>query len=158
SARSQALSKTARPAFMVFEWMPLTLLPMVLAQLFGERPRLDVSTFRWRLRRLRAARVPALPHAGVNVIWPYFAVCLIAASAVNERSAYFPFGLSILVAWALWTQRQRQGSAAAFAISLVVGFLLGFATQTGLRQTQRMMQRLDAALVSRFGGSGSTDE
>ncbi|HXJ74751.1 MAG TPA: transglutaminase domain-containing protein [Candidatus Dormibacteraeota bacterium] len=158
SARSQALSKTARPAFMVFEWMPLTLLPMVLAQLFGERPLLDVSTFRWRLRRLRAARVPALPHPGVNVIWPYFAVCLIAASAVNERSIYFPFGLSILVAWALWTQRKRQGSAAAFAISLVVAFLLGFATQTGLRQMQRMMQRLDAALVSRFGGSGSTDE
>jgi hypothetical protein len=159
AARSETLAKSARSVIVFFQWMPLTLLPIVLAQAYSAEPRMAWSTFSWWLRRQRK-KPGALPRpsGGVNVLWPYFAACLLAASAANERSYRFTVGLAALLVWALWSSRPRRLRAPAWCACVALALGLGYVTQSGLRQLQRMIARLDAVLIARLGGSGATSD
>ncbi|HYV32693.1 MAG TPA: hypothetical protein VEO53_16510, partial [Candidatus Binatia bacterium] len=157
AARSEALNRSARWVIPVFLWLPLPLLPMALAQAFSQRERIDWCTFSWWLRRQRARGHTAPGAAGLNVAWPYFAICLLAASAANERALGFPIGLLVLVGWALWARRPRSVATLAWAGCWLLAVGLGFVAQTGLRELQRLAQDLDSALVSRFARSKSLD-
>jgi len=150
AARSESLVKSARSVVLIFEWMPLSLLPIALAQAYGERATMDWSTFSWWLRRQRGQPGTAPPPHGVNVLWPYFVLCLLATSAANERSYRFTVGLGLLVAWAAWSVRPRRRSVALWGACFLAALGIGLAAQLGLRQMQRMLQRFDAALLARL--------
>ncbi|HXJ62081.1 MAG TPA: transglutaminase domain-containing protein [Verrucomicrobiae bacterium] len=168
AARSETLAKSARSVIVFFQWIPLTLLPIVLAQAYSAEPRMDWSTFSWWLRRQRLQQSvgsssastgsSASTASGLNVLWPYFAACLLAASAANERSYKFTVGLACLVVWALWGCRPKRRRAAVWCVCVALALALGFVAQTGLRQFQRVVQRLDAALIARLGGGGNFDD
>ena len=174
--RLSAVNKGARSFLVVLQWLPLTFLPIALAQAFSEKTRMDWSTFSVWLRRRRISnpsrssrREEALfnaesqsepPHvgcyedekSGLNVGWPYFAVCLLAASAANERTIWFSAGLAVLVGWALWTRRPTGFPAPVWIACLLTAIGLGFAAQLGLRETQGLLRKLDGALIARFAG------
>jgi transglutaminase-like putative cysteine protease len=90
----------------------------------------------------------------LNVAWPYFAACLLAASAANEKTIGFSIGLVALAGWALWARRPRGFSLAVWTACLLIVVGLGFAAQNGLREFQQLMRQLDTALVARFARSG----
>jgi hypothetical protein len=185
--RLAAVNKSARSVIVMLLWLPATLLPIVIAQVFSQRERMPWSTFSPWLRRQRSgsgrrrkgekekgsgtpvsrsssSSAPSLPfsraHAeqenGLNVTWPYFAACLLAASAANEKTLWFSIGLVTLAGWALWTRRPRSFSVAAWTACLLAVIGLGFAAQHGLREFQQLMRQLDGAIVARFarGGQG----
>jgi transglutaminase-like putative cysteine protease len=160
--RMAAVNQSARSVILMLLWLPLTLLPIVAAQAFSQRERMEWSTFSPWLRRQRkmpgksAGSETSTPAAGLNVAWPYFAVCLLAASAANEKTLWFSVGLVTLAGWALWTRRPRSFPAAVWATGLLAVVGLGFAAQTGMRELQQLMRQLDSALVARFarGGGG----
>ncbi len=91
------------------------------------------------------------PEGGVNISYPYFAICLLAASAARARSPWFLGGLFSLLGWAFWARRPRGFSPLAFALSLLAAASLGSVTQHGLAYLQGALQRLDTALMMRFG-------
>lgn len=165
--RTETLNKGARSVIQIFLWMPLAFLPIAVAQAFSERERMPWSTFSWWLRRQRivAQKVghgktmlpPSDKEAGFNVTWPYFAICLIAASAANERTLQFSIGLALLTGWALWTRRRRSFPMATWLACWVAAIALGFGAQFGMRELQRLAQRLDSALVARFAGGRGFD-
>ena len=95
--------------------------------------------------------------AGLNVAWPYFVVCVLAASAPNERSLRFPIGLALLASWALWSRRSRGYSAWKWSLCLLLAVALGFAGQAGLIVLRGVMQQLESALVSRYAGGRNFD-
>jgi protein-glutamine gamma-glutamyltransferase len=148
-ARADALNKSARSVLLFFQWMPFTFFPIAAAQAFSQREKLDLSTFSWWLRRRRKER-SARATDGLNVGFPYFAVCVLAASAAKARSPWFFAGLCLLVGWALWRGRPRSSSPAAWAGSLMAALVLGFFLQVGLVYVQAGLQRLENALVNRF--------
>ena len=158
--RMAAVNQSARSVILMLLWMPLTLLPIVAAQAFSQRERMEWSTFSPWLRRQRKApgtnagvetRAPA---TGLNVAWPYFAVCLLAASAANEKTFWFSIGLVALAGWALWTRRPRSFPVAAWAACLLAAVGLGFAAQNGLRGLQQVVRQLDGMLIARLAGGG----
>ncbi|MBM3841293.1 MAG: hypothetical protein FJ398_25740 [Verrucomicrobia bacterium] len=205
--RSEALNKGARSVLLFFQWLPLTFLPIALAQAFGERDRMDWSTFSWWLRRQRriaaqrdgaatqafglrrqAKRHAALTpdpkavsplrsatavqnsrstrldgesarHAGsgLNVLWPFFAVCLLAASAANDRTFRFPAGLMLLMGWALWAARPRRVSALNWSACSLLTILLGLAGLQGLLWVRSAVQRFESTLVARFASGRNFD-
>jgi hypothetical protein len=207
--RGAALNKGARSAILMLLWLPLTFLPIVVAQAFSQRERMDWSTFSWWLRRQRtlpsshrsrgqealpgrkgergkgserqAGRrqrlafsfspfppfSPATPpsrqdagaeqRGGLNVAWPYFTVCLLAASAANERTWRFAVGLVLLAGWGLWTRRPRGFPALGWVVCLAAAIVLGIAAQSGLRGLQELARRLDGALVARFASGRDFD-
>lgn len=159
--RLSAINKGARSFVVVLQWLPLTFLPIALAQAFSEKQSMHWSTFSVWLRRKRKVgndwpsgngllRIDSESADGLNVGWPYYVVCLLAASAANERTLWFSAGLAVLVGWASWTRRSRSFPPVAWAASLVLAVGLGFAAQLGLRELQGLMRKFDAALIARF--------
>jgi hypothetical protein len=185
ASRLEAANKGARSVVLVLQWLPLTFLPIALAQAFSQRERMAWSTFSVWLRRQRKAgpardrrreearihpasgrsRIFEPPHvgfderenSGLNVGWPYFVVCLLAASAANERTIWFSVGVAGLTGWALWRGRSRSFPAVAWSICLLAAIGLGLAAQIGLRELQGLLRQLDGALVARFAGGRGFD-
>jgi hypothetical protein len=155
--RLATLTQGKRSLFQILQWLPLMFLPMALAEAYQARPGIDLSTFSWWLRRRRklpAIRVRYLA-APVTVGYPFFAACLFGASAGNQRSWGFTVGLVFLVAWALWVQRDRGFSAAGWALTLIVTVALGLGLQLSMVEFQKLLQRLDEALLAQWSnGSG----
>jgi protein-glutamine gamma-glutamyltransferase len=158
SSRLATLNQSKRSLFQLLQWLPLMFLPMLLAQAFGEQAQFDLSTFSWWLRRQRAAPDYAARYAqGLNLCYPYFACCVFSASAANQRSAWFSAGLLGLVIWPLWLNRSRSFRPAAWIGCLLLALILGVATQLGMLEVQKLLQRLDEALLARWSSGRMVD-
>jgi protein-glutamine gamma-glutamyltransferase len=95
------------------QWLPILLFPFTAAVLFSHSDRVPHSTFLfwWRTKTARTERA-------MNPVYPYFAVCLLAASAGSARDFWFyPMGV-VLIAGALAIDRPSQPSRPVLAVIL----------------------------------------
>jgi protein-glutamine gamma-glutamyltransferase len=105
------------------QWLPILLFPFVAAFLFSNSARVPHSTFVfwWRSKTIKADR-------SLNPAYPYFAACLLAASASSARDAWFYPVALVLIAVALGISRwRRTRTAPALVLFLLVagaGYLL----------------------------------
>jgi len=154
--RTAAMLKTTRSVLLLFQWLPVIFFPVMAAQGYGAKEKIDFSTFSWLLRRKLAGRAAASKSAGpggVNISFIYFGVCLFAASAEKSDSAWFYPGLGLLIGSALFTQRPKHYPVAVWATVMVLVAALGFGAQFGLRQLHRAIEQLDSMIFSRLAGS-----
>ncbi|MCP4041901.1 MAG: hypothetical protein GY731_08070, partial [Gammaproteobacteria bacterium] len=87
----------------VLQWLPLILLPLIVAQRYAVADRLDPSALFLLLRQREGQRSGR--GSGIIVGYPYFALCLLAGSAAEIRTPWFYAGSCILAIWALWPLR-----------------------------------------------------
>jgi transglutaminase-like putative cysteine protease len=130
-----------RSGFVLFQWMPVILGLIVLAQAYGTREQIPYRLFSWFLRMRREK---AVDHRGLNVSWIYFAICLMAAAATNERDGYFFIVGAGLCAWAVFATRVERYGKAVWAACLIAAAAGGWAGQFG-------WSGLQAALLPMFG-------
>ncbi|MHC1767813.1 MAG: transglutaminase domain-containing protein [Verrucomicrobiia bacterium] len=156
SSRLATINQSKRSLFQLLQWLPIMFLPMVLAQVYGTHDRLDLSTFSWWLRRKRGEPGFAQRFSGgLNVTYPFFVCCIFAASAGNERTLWFPAGLIVLAAAALWLHRSRSFRPTSWAVSFALAIGLGFGVHFGMMEVQKLLQRIDELLLVRWGGSAT---
>ena len=136
-----------RAIIQLFQWSPLALLPLVLAQTYGATPDFDLSVLFWSLRKQ-----PSRRPLRVNLGYPYFMLWIIAASAANNRGAAFYASLVALAAWALWRARPRGFRLINWAALLALAAALGFGAHVGLSQLQAW---LEGAAPDWLSGSGA---
>jgi len=136
--------------FLLFEWMPVLLLPLALAQAWGNLPRIDVSAVVWTMRK-----DPQRLRHTFNLGYPYLAVWVLAASAADAGSHWFYKGLALLAAWALWAARPRRLPLAVWLAPLGVAVVAGYGLQWSLPRAQTWLQ--DAALEWINPGGSRTD-
>jgi hypothetical protein len=101
---------------------------------------MEVSALFLTLRR-RATGEAVTAGARVNLSYPYFALCLLSAAAVNDRSGWFYPGLCVLLAWPLWVARPRRFSPLLWVSLLAGGCFLGHAGHLGLHRLQAVVER-----------------
>jgi len=130
----------ARAVLAILEWLPLTLFPLVICQLYSTAGAVDLSIFFWSLRR-RANERPDEPGWPIDLTYPYVALALLSASAANVRTGAFFAGAVVLAGWALWSARPRRYPAAVWAATLAVAIGLGWAGHVGLAEAQRALER-----------------
>lgn len=136
-----------RAITLLFQWMPVIVLPLALAQAWSTARALDLSVLFWSLRRNPMRRAVRL-----NLGYPMYVLWLLAASAANRQGAAFYAGLVLLCAWPLLLARPRS-----YALPLTAGMLLaaaaaGYGGQLGLHQLQ---QWLEAAAPEWLAGGGA---
>ena len=136
-----------RAITLLFQWLPIILLPLALAQAWSTARTLDLSVLFWSLRRNPMRRAVRL-----NFAYPAFALWLLAASAANRQGAAFYLGLTLLTAWPLLLARPRSYSAPLAAGMLLGAALAGFGGQLGLH---RLQQWLEAAAPEWLAGRGA---
>lgn len=138
------------------QWLPLTVLPLVGAQLYSTSDKMDVSALMLFFRRTAAER-GGKPRKAVNLTYPYVVVLLLSASAANVRTPWFYAGLCLLAAWALWVARPRIYPIGLWAGLLVFAGALGYAGHVGLHNLQAILEDKVTQLYVDFISGGETD-
>ena len=155
SNTSGASNASALAAAAFFRWLPMTFFLFVAAQTFSTRETIPLNTIDliMRLRWKRDARLgrPLPPPRGVNVAYPYFAICLFSASIHEPGGApYYFWGVCALLVWALWTQRSPRFGLAVWAGALLLALALGFGGQYGIIQLTGYFGRMNPQWLSQF--------
>ena len=138
-----------------FRWLPMTFFLFVAAQTFSTREVIPLNTIDliMRLRWKRDARLgrPLPPPRGVNVAYPYFAICLFSAS-IHEPAPdnHYFWGLCALLMWALWLQRSPRFDFFIWAGALLLALLLGFGGQYGIIQLTGYFGRMNPQWLTQF--------
>jgi transglutaminase-like putative cysteine protease len=125
----------------LFQWLPLLLAPLMLAQAYGNAERVDVTGLFWTFRRRRREASTGRRRT-VNLSYLYVVVCLLSAAAANVRTHAFYVGLVVLGAWTLWRIRSERWKPAVWMSLLVVVGTVGFVGHLGLHATQRFIEAM----------------
>ncbi len=136
-----------RAVTLLFQWMPIIVAPLVLAQAWSTTRAIDLSVLFWSVRRNPMRRAVKL-----NLGYPAFVLWLLAASAANRQGAAFYLGLTVLAAWPLLLARPRSYAAPVAAGMLVAAALAGFGGQLGLHRLQLW---LEGAVPEWMSGGGA---
>ena len=137
---------SARTAAAMFRWLPMIFFLFVGAQVYSGREGIPLEAIslilRRRMKKARQLGWPLPPSRSVNVGYPYFALCLLAASVHAAEDSSFFWGLFALLAWALWTQRSRRFGLLAWTAALAIAVAGGYFGQRGISQLQRYLDNL----------------
>jgi hypothetical protein len=132
---------TARTIALTMCWLPMIFFAFIGAQLFSVREKVPlhaISTLvRRRWKKARRLGQPWPPDRSVNISYPYFALCVLAAAAHASEDTKFFWGLCVLIGWTLWASRSWRYGLAIWACALGAAVLLGYFGQGSLGRVQR---------------------
>ncbi|MEK7858762.1 MAG: DUF4129 domain-containing transglutaminase family protein [Elusimicrobiota bacterium] len=129
----------------VISWLPVSYLPLLAAQFYSVQGKVDIGALFMSRRKITEG-----PRPSFDLSYPYFLLCLLAASAGVSRTPVFYGGLVLLSAWALWRAKPQRTPAWAWAALLVLAGGLGHAGHHGLHGLQTLLENKAAWLI--FGG------
>lgn len=145
---------SARTAASILRWVPMIFFLFVAAQVYSSREGIPLRTLslilsaRWKKARKLGQFIPA--DRSVNVSYPYFTLCLLAASFHSNENSGFFWGLCALLGWALWPHRARRFSVAVWSVSLAAAMGLGYFGQRGLGNLQNYLAGLNPQWLAGF--------
>ncbi|MGA2179897.1 MAG: transglutaminase domain-containing protein [Verrucomicrobiota bacterium] len=139
----------------LLRWLPMLLFPFVAAQAFStieSSPLTAVSIILRRRRRKELKTGHAVPPGPrMDVFYPYFIVCLFAASIrANRGDESFFWGQCVLLAWALWPLRSRRFGGVIWVATLALAIVIGYLSQGGLGRLEQRMIGYNAQLLARL--------
>ncbi len=139
------------PAWMVFQWLPAVLLPLLLAQVYSTAGRIDPRVlFLLRKKQILSAHSKNKP---IDFSFIYLAACVFSTGFVNQRSGLFYIGLLGLSVWALWSYRPRHSPWAFWMILLLIAGGAGYLGQIGLAKLQTVVEQKTTHFFSPSGDS-----
>ncbi len=139
-----------RPAFLaLLSWLPAILLPLAMAQRYALAGQVDLGAL-FLILKPRSDGA----GSGVDLTYPYLALCLLSASVAQTHNPWFYAGLVLIAGWALWTVRPRTSSRPVWVASMVLVAALGYGAHLALNGLQHFL--MDAALEFLSAG-GQTD-
>jgi protein-glutamine gamma-glutamyltransferase len=143
--KNAAVQELSGVAMIFFQWWPMLLFLMVLAQAFGSREVVPYTTYSILARRsLRRQGKPQADNPGVNFSFPYFAVCLYSASLTARSPDLFFWCFTGLCLWGFWIVRPRRFSPVFWIVIMAVFVGTGFVAQ---RQLPQMAADLEGRLA-----------
>ena len=120
-----------RAVTLLFQWLPIAVLPLAAAQAWSTSREIDLSVLFRSLRRMKLRRPTRL-----NLGYPYFMLWLLAASAANARTNWFYVGLAAMIAWPLALARPRSFHFLTWVGMVVCVAWLGYGAHVGLHAAQ----------------------
>jgi hypothetical protein len=132
----------------LIQYLPVVFFPLLAAQAYSTSDRLDIRTLFLLLRRKQKNENPR--RTLLNLSFPYFAVCIVSASAANIRDSSFYVGLLVLVALVLWRVRSKRFSPVLWIGLLVVAGGGGVVGHIGLHHLQLILEAKGLEWTSDF--------
>ncbi|HWY78170.1 MAG TPA: transglutaminase domain-containing protein [Verrucomicrobiae bacterium] len=159
SAQNAVGNVTARTAVLLTRWLPLSFFLFVAAQAFSDREGVPLETIslilqrRWK--KAQSAGLPLPKSRAVNVTYPYFMICLLAATGHPATpNDGFLWGACILLGWALWAFRSRRFGVVVWAGTLCLAVVMGYAGQRGLLRLKQIVEQYNPSWLSGSSNSG----
>ncbi len=129
--------------FTYFKWLPLIFLPILLTLTYSTSDRLNIRTLFFFLPNQKDQRAIALPY-------PYFAICLLSASAGNVRDFSFYIGMFVLSSIALWCVRSPRFSPIIWICLLLIAGCMGIGGHMALHRLQVTLEKNTIEWFSNF--------
>ena len=126
--------------FEFFEWFPVIFFPFLAAQAYATSDRLDIRMFFLFLRKRK-------PIA-LNLTYPFFALCIIAASAGNLRGITFYLGMFLLCTTALWFLRSSRFSPVVWISLILLAGSMGVIGHLALHRLHKIVEYKTAQFLS----------
>lgn len=140
-----------RAVMTMFQWYPLTVLPMIAAQVYSTEGKVHVGILSAMFRRKERTAVRQADSA-IDLSYPFFAVCLLSASAAHQRTPWFYVGLCLLAGWALWSMRSRTFSPFLWVGLLSGVMILGYGSHVGLHALHVKLESHVTQWIAGFTG------
>ncbi|MEM8831844.1 MAG: transglutaminase-like domain-containing protein [Cyanobacteria bacterium P01_G01_bin.19] len=131
--------------FSFFQWLPIICAPLVVAQTYSTSDRVDLNALLFFKDKIHQKQLLFL-----NLTYPYFAVCILAASAANTRNSLFYAGVVILVSTALIPVKSKRFSSFVFFTLLLLAATLGTVGHIGLHQLHLSLEKSTARFFYGF--------
>jgi len=153
---------SARTAAELIRWVPMIFFLFIAAQAFSTTREIPLHTIslilqrRWKQAKKLGRPLPAT--RGVDVSYPYFAICLFAASVhKNENNRHFFWGLCVLLGWVLWVRRPRRFGVVMWACALALAVAFGYTGARTIGFVQRYVDTFNVQLLAELFGRNRTD-
>ena len=130
--------------FSFFQWLPIICAPLLIAQAYSTSDRVDLHALLFFQEGDRQQLFP------LDLTYPYFAICILAASAANVRDFWFYVGSTILISIVLLSIRSKRFSAWVFLCLLLLATALGTAGHIGMNRLQLALQHKTSRFFYRF--------
>ena len=119
--------------------LPFVFFLIVMTQLYSEQGSLKLSVLLVSLRRLEPDRDREI-NKNIDITLPYFMLCLISASAGNQRTLWFYVLVCLLLGYVLWYMRPGRYHMVTWLTVLTLAVGAGFGGQIGLQHLQRSIE------------------
>ena len=137
----------ARAILSVFVWLPAVLYLPMAAQAYSAQGGMRLSALFLSLRRAEA-RGLSESSGRIDLSYPYFAACLIAAGAAQAEHPWFYPGLLLLAAWALWPVRPRRYPTGTWIALIALAAVLGYEGQAELHRLQLALEEIALSWIT----------
>lgn len=141
-------SRPADALLLLFQWMPLALYPLILLQAYCATDTVDLRTL-FAFSNKHYAFVARRPLM-ISLFYPYFVLCIFAASAANSRGLLFYPAVAALGAWTLWPVRASRFPAAVWIGMLALAAVAGAIEHVALNNLQSYFEGQTTEWFSRW--------
>ncbi len=126
----------------LLNWLPVLFFLLLIVQIYSTQGTIKLGNLLLSLRRYENKVGKPHPKANlpINLAYPYFITCLLAASINNNL--WFYAGISFLLAWGLWTMRPKRYNLSVFILLLFLAISLGYVTQLGIYRLHTEVEEL----------------
>lgn len=115
----------------VLRWLPPVLFALPLAQAYSGRQSTRLTALILSIRHAEAKQ-QITEHRSIDIAWPYYVVCLLAASTAPAHGQWFLPGLWLLAGWGLWAARARRYRPVLWFGTMLVALGIAFAGQNAV--------------------------
>ncbi len=126
--------KSLQLIFSVFQCFPVVTFPLLAAQFYSTSDRIDA-------RALFFSNQKKSEPISFDLTYPYFALCMVSASAGNVRNISFYLGLFILSAIAIWFLRSPRFSPVVWVCLLIIAGNMGIVGHVALHNLHLSLER-----------------
>ena len=130
--------------FSFFQWLPVICAPLLVALAYSTSDRVDLQAL------LFFDEKSDRQELFLDLTYPYFAICILAASAANNRDWSFYVGAIALISGVFVSTRSKRFSAWLFLLLLLLAIGLGTVGHIKLHQMHLAFQRNTYRYFYRF--------
>ncbi len=123
--------------YLVIECLPVSFFPLILAQCYSSKNELDIRAMSLILRKQEKERTPLY----MNLTYPYFSLCVLSATAANNRTNILYITIFLLSCFALFSIRPKRYSILLWILILIFGGLIGYIGSIGLNRFQLFLEQ-----------------
>ncbi|MBD2291921.1 transglutaminase domain-containing protein [Anabaena sphaerica FACHB-251] len=118
--------------YTLLQWLPIVCFPLIAAQIYAVNESINMTTLFLTFNDEKLGKQSN--SFSINLTYPYFALCILAASNANTEDISFYIGMFVLTAIALWTVRSQRFSTIIWLCLFLTAGSIGFIGQIGLHQ------------------------
>jgi len=132
----------------LLKWLPLIFFPIIAAQEFSVKGRMDIKSFFLVARKKVEMRFYETKEIDVSYIYAFF--CILSSAFANTKGYVYFFSVAVFFVWGLWQIRSRRVPLVGWSLCMLIVILLGYEGQATVRKIGRSISNRIMSYYARY--------